>query len=133
VPEQVSRAKMKNFLTSLRCAYNGIRYAFATEKNIRIHLLVFVLVIIAAILLHLSKIEILLILGFSALIFSLEFTNTAIERLADKVSPGYDAQIGAVKDVMAAAVLVASIFAVITGLVIFFEALLKLFQGSTAG
>lgn len=119
---------MKNFLISLRCAYNGIRYALATEKNIRIQLLVFILVIIAAILLHISIIEFLMILGFSALVFSLEFINTAIERLADKVSPEYDAQIGVIKDVMAGAVLVASIFAVIAGLVIFFEPLLKLFQ-----
>lgn len=100
----------------------------ATERNIRVHLLVFIVVIIAAFLLHISKTEFLLILGFSALVFSLELANTAIERLADQVSPEYDAQIGVVKDVMAGAVLVSSIFAVLTGLVIFFEPLLKLFQ-----
>ena len=119
---------MKKFLISLRCALSGIRYAFATEKNIRVHLLVFFLVLIAALIFEISKIEFLLILGISAVLFSLELTNTAIERLADKVSPEYNAQIGVVKDVMAGAVLVSGIFAIIIGLIIFFEPLLKLFQ-----
>lgn len=119
---------MKKFLTSLRCASSGIRYAVATERNIRIHLLVFVLALIAAFLLGISRIEFLLILGISALIFALELTNTAIERLADKISPEYDEQIGVVKDVMAGAVLVASFFAIIIGIGIFLEPLLKLLQ-----
>jgi diacylglycerol kinase len=114
---------MKIFLSSVRCAGNGIRYAVATERNIRIQLLVFVLVIVAAFILQVHKWEWLLILAISALLFALELTNTAIERLADKVSPQYDAQIGVVKDLMAAAVLVASIFAMLIGLVIFYEPL----------
>lgn len=85
------------------------------------------LVLIASFILEISKIEFLLILSISAVLFSLELTNTAIERLADKVSPEYNAQIGVVKDVMAGAVLVSGIFAILIGLVIFFEPLLKLF------
>ena len=119
---------MKKIIISVRCAFKGIRYAFATERNIRVHLLVFILVLIAGIAFGISKIEFLLIFAISAVNLSLELANTAIERLADKVSPVYDEQIGVVKDVMAGAVLVSSIFAIIFGLVIFFEPLLKLFQ-----
>jgi len=119
---------MNKFLISVRCASNGIRYALTTERNIRVHLLVFILVLIASFILEISKIEFLLILGVSAVNFSLELTNTAIERLADKVSPEYNKQIGVVKDVMAGAVLISSIFAIIVGLIIFYEPLLKLFQ-----
>ena len=119
---------MNKFLISVRCASNGIRYALTTERNIRVHLLVFILVLIASFILEISKIEFLLILGVSAVNFSLELTNTAIERLADKVSPEYNEQIGVVKDVMAGAVLMSSIFAIIVGLIIFYEPLLKLFQ-----
>lgn len=92
----------------------------------RVHLLVFVLVLVAGFVLHISKTEFLLILLVSALMLSLELTNTAIERLADKVSPGFDEKIGVVKDVMAGAVLVSSVFAMIIGIVIFLEPLLKL-------
>jgi diacylglycerol kinase (ATP) len=126
--QKLKKLKMKKIIISVRCAFKGIRYAFATERNIRVHLLVFILVLIAGIAFGISKIEFLLIFAISAVNFSLELANTAIERLADKVSPVYDEQIGVVKDVMAGAVLVSSIFAIIFGLVIFFEPLLKLFQ-----
>lgn len=119
---------MMKFLKSVVCATNGIRYAFATEKNIRIHLLVFILVVIASFILEISKIEFLLILGISAVNFSLELINTAIERLADKVSPEYNEQIGVVKDIMAGAVLLSSIFAIAVGLIILFDPLMKFFQ-----
>jgi diacylglycerol kinase len=117
---------MKNFLASVRNAGNGIRYALATERNIRIQLLVFVLVLFAAVILKVAKSELLLILAISALLFALELTNTAIERLADKVSPQYDAQIGVVKDIMAGAVLAASVFAILIGLGIFYEPVIKI-------
>ena len=119
---------MKKFLNSVRCAFAGIRYALATERNIRIHLFVFVLVLIAAYALGISKFEFMLILGISAVNFSLELINTAIERLADKVSPEYCELIGVVKDVMAGAVLVSSLIAVVIGLMIFVEPLLRLLQ-----
>jgi diacylglycerol kinase len=119
---------MKNFLTSVRCASRGISYAVATERNIRVQLLVFVLVIVAADVLDVSKTDVVLILAISALLFSLELTNTAIERLSDKVSPQYNEQIGVVKDIMAGAVLLAAAFAFVIGLIIFYEPLLKIIQ-----
>lgn len=119
---------MKRFLRSLHNAYRGINHAFLTERNIRIHLLMFVLVLIAAYILDISKIEWLLILVISAMNFSMELSNTAIERLADKVSPEYDFKIGMVKDVMAGAVLVSSIFSVIIGIIIFYDPLFKFIQ-----
>ena len=117
---------MKRFLKSVGCASRGIRHALKTERNMRVHLFVFLLAVAAGFVLEISKIEFLLIMGISAVTFSLELTNTAIERLADKVAPEYDDKIGMVKDVMAGAVLVSSIFAVIIGFIIFLEPLLKL-------
>lgn len=119
---------MTKFLISVRCASKGVHYAFLTEKNVRVHLAAFVLVLIAAYFFEISKIELLLILQVSALTFSLELANTAIERLADKISPEYDVQIGVVKDVMAGAVLVSSLFSILIGVIIFYEPFIKLFQ-----
>ena len=120
--------EMKKFIISLSCAAKGIRYALATERNIRVQLFTFILVLIASLLLQISRIEFLFVLGNSAVLFSLELCNTAIERLADKVSPEYNEQIGVIKDLMAGAVLVFSIFSIIIGVLIFFSPLLKLFQ-----
>jgi diacylglycerol kinase len=119
---------MNKFINSVRCAYQGISYALSTERNIRIHLFVFLLVLIASYVFKISRVEFLVILAISAVNFSLEFCNTAIERLADKVSPQHDEQIAVVKDVMAGAVLVSSIFAIVIGFIIFFQPLLQLIQ-----
>ena len=119
---------MKKFLISLGHACNGIRYAVTSERNIKIQLTAFALVMVAAFLLHIPRFETLVILGMSALVLSLELTNTAVERLADKVSPEHDAQIRIVKDVIAGAVLMASLFAIIIGISIFAEPLIQLLE-----
>lgn len=117
---------MNKFIASVRCAVNGIRYAMSGERNMRVHLAAFSLVMAAGLILQITRLEWLAIFCISALTFALELTNTAIERLADRVSPARDAMIGKVKDLMAGAVLVSVIFSVIIGLLIFYEPVLKL-------
>lgn len=119
---------MKKFLNSLHNALNGVRYAFATEKNIRVLLVIAICEIVAALVLGIPKVEFLLILAMAAMLFALELVNTAVERLADKVSPQYDQQIGVVKDVMAGAVMLASILTFVIGCIIFFEPVLELLR-----
>ena len=53
------------------------------------------------------------------LVFITEAINTAIEQLADVVSPGKNERIGRIKDLAAAAVLLSAITAVVIGLVVF--------------
>ena len=120
---------MKKFLVSLRHGFNGIRYAVSSERNIKIQLAAFALVMAAGFGLDIPKLEMLAILGMSALVLSLELTNTAVEQLADRVSPEQDAQIRIVKDVVAGAVLVASLFAAVIGLLVFLPPLLRLLRG----
>jgi undecaprenol kinase/diacylglycerol kinase (ATP) len=48
-----------------------------------------------------------------------ELINTAIETLVDMVSPEFNVKAGLVKDIAAAAVLIAAIMAVIVALIIF--------------
>jgi diacylglycerol kinase len=119
---------MHKFLNSVRYALNGVRYAFATEMNIRVLLLIIIAEISAAIYLDVSTIELLLLLWIAAVLFALELVNTAIERLADRVSIQHDPQIGVVKDVMAGAVLIASLFACLIACVIFYRPVLQLFH-----
>ena len=54
-----------------------------------------------------------------------EFFNTAIEKLADLVSKDFDANIKFIKDVSAAAVLLAALAAFTTGAIIFIPKLLQ--------
>ena len=59
-----------------------------------------------------------LCLGF-ALMLSAELMNTALERLCDRQSAGYDRLVKQVKDIAAAAVLVCAAFCAVIGMVFF--------------
>ncbi|MFD2144106.1 diacylglycerol kinase family protein [Mucilaginibacter antarcticus] len=55
-----------------------------------------------------------------AIVLMAELFNTALEFLVDLVSPEYNELAGHVKDIAAGAVVIAALFAVIEGLIIFF-------------
>lgn len=114
------------FIKSFTHALRGIAFLFNSQLNARIELTITVIVIIAGILFNIATSEWLTILLCIALVLSLEGINTAIEIFADKLHPGFDNEIGKVKDVAAGAVLIASIVAAIIGFVIFVPRLLDL-------
>jgi diacylglycerol kinase (ATP) len=110
---------LKERLQSFIPAFNGIKLLFQNEHNSWVHLFCAVGSVIIGIVVQLSSIEWLFLLLAIALVFFAELFNTALERLADKVEPNFDFTIGAVKDYASAAVLIAAIFAVIVGVVLF--------------
>ena len=89
------------------------------EPNARIHAVACVVVVAAGTYYRISKMEWIAVVLCIALVISLEAVNTAIEHLTNLVSPFYNPIAGKVKDVAAAAVLVAAIAALIVGLIIF--------------
>lgn len=104
---------------SFSYAWQGIKALFRTEHNAWIHAAISLVVIIAAIILKVSRVEAIVLLLNIALVFVTEIMNTAIEKMADFISTEKHPQIGLVKDLTAAAVLIAAIIAVISGLLIF--------------
>jgi len=109
----------RKFLASFSNAFSGILLLFRSQANARIELGVTLAVIISGFVFSISITEWLVILLCIALVLSLEGINTAIEIFADKLHPGFDSEIGKVKDVAAGAVLIASLLAAIIGIVIF--------------
>jgi diacylglycerol kinase (ATP) len=109
----------RKLLSSFSNAFSGILLLFRSQANARIELGVTLTVIISGFVFNISSTEWLVILLCIALVLSLEGINTAIEIFADKLHPGFDSEIGKVKDVAAGAVLIASILAAIIGIVIF--------------
>lgn len=103
----------------LRCAWKGIRCAFHSERHLRAHIFIFILVGIAGWITGLAPWEWVAILIFSALVISLELINAAMEKTLDHLHPGHHEMIGQAKDIAAGAVLVSVIFSVIAGLWIF--------------
>lgn len=108
-------------------AFKGIFVALKTQRNFRIHLLVFLVVIIAGFLFKLNPVEWGLVLLAAGLVLSLELVNTAVESLVDLVSPGYNKKAGRIKDIAAGAVLIAAIISIFIGLIVFLPKITALF------
>jgi diacylglycerol kinase (ATP) len=110
---------MSKFIKSFYFAFKGIAYAATTQRNLQVHLLAVIVVSATGIYFHISTLEWIAVFCCFALVISLELMNTAFELLADALHPGPNAIIGKAKDVAAAAVLIAAIFAVIIAILIF--------------
>jgi diacylglycerol kinase (ATP) len=121
---------MKKFIRGFGYAFNGLGYAAKTQLNFRVHLVASLLAIFMGYALHISVNEWLWIILCIAIVLMAELFNTALEFLVDLVSPNYNELAGHVKDIAAGAVVVAALFALITGIVIFLPKLLLLIHAA---
>ncbi len=119
--------KHTNFFSALKIALIGMRELFAESRNARIQLVIFLLVLIAGFIVDLNRFEWLWLMIASAIVLVLEAMNTSIELLADVYTQEFNLKIKQVKDIAAGAVLIASIFAAIVGVVIFLPHLSAMF------
>ncbi len=115
---------MKKFFKGFTYALKGLSYAFKTQVNFRFHTAATILVLCLALHFKISVNECLWIIAAIGIVFVAELINTAIEVLVDMVSPGQHPKAGIIKDVSAAAVLIASIIAALIGLFIFIPKIL---------
>lgn len=107
------------FIKSVGFAVEGIFALVKSENNARIHLLATILVVSAGFYFNISDSDWLWVSLAIALVWMAEAFNTAIETLADFASPDKDPQIKKVKDIAAAGVLIAAIFAVFVAVKVF--------------
>lgn len=108
-----------NRILSFKHAFIGIWVALKEEPNLKFHLLAVLAVSLLGIYLNISNIEWLILILTMGLVISLELTNTAIEELVDSFTEDEHPGAKKAKDVAAGAVLLASITAVIIGVLIF--------------
>ncbi|MBL1227454.1 diacylglycerol kinase family protein [Enterococcus sp. BWR-S5] len=112
--------KNKHFITSLEFAIQGIRTVFKEERNMRTHVLMGVLAIIAGFLFGLHTMEWLWLLFVIFLVLIVEIINTAFENVVDMCTDFHFHPIGKkIKDMAAGAVLITACFSVIVGCIIF--------------
>lgn len=111
---------------SFKYAFNGLIILIREEHNARIHLIAAVLAIILGFVLEISLTEWISIIFAIGLVVSLEIINSAIENIADFISPEKNKQIKRIKDLAAAGVLVGAIASVCIGLIIFLPKIIKI-------
>ena len=106
-------------LKSFTFAINGLRILIATEHNAQIHLVAAAVVTLAGLLFGISAYEWIALVFAMGIVIALECVNSAIERIADFISPERHESIKAIKDLSAAAVLAGAVSAAIVGIIIF--------------
>lgn len=113
--------KAKNSIfKSFQIAGNGIVWMLKNERNFQIELFFFLGNLFLIFFLHLSKVDSILILLSCAVVLTLEIMNTALEKICDFIHPEYHPKIGVIKDVSAGAVLLAALFSVIIGVLVYY-------------
>lgn len=110
----------RKLIQSFIHATRGLYYACRNERNMIIQLVIAFIVLFMSFLLHLDKIEFLIILICIAIVLASETINTAFEFLVDLFHGSQTNTIVKIlKDTASAAVLIASIFSAIIGIWIF--------------
>jgi diacylglycerol kinase (ATP) len=103
-----------NLFVSFKYAWEGVAYAFRTQRNFRIHVIIGSTAIALGVFLQVSLVEISIITLTIGAVLAMELLNTAIESLVDlTVEQTYHQLAKIAKDCAAAAVLISS-FAAIT-------------------
>ena len=114
---------MKRMIDSMNHALSGIIHAFKTEKNMKIHFVVALVVIIASILLHVTRFELIAVVISITLVMLAEMFNTAVEAIVDLITDEYHELARIAKNVAAGAVVLTAVNALIVGYLVFFRKL----------
>jgi diacylglycerol kinase len=122
----------RRLLKSFRYARHGLWRVAKEEQNFAIELTIGVSAIILASLLKFTLLEwaiLSLTIGF---VLIAELLNSAVERVSDLLKPRLDIYVKEIKDIMAAAVFLATGLAIVVGLILFLphliEQLITIFQ-----
>ena len=117
--KRMINAKTKKIINSFKYAFQGLATSFKTERNMRIHIVIMTLVIVAGILFKITALDWIICIILFAIVIAGELFNTAIETVVDMYIPYKNEKAKIAKDVAAGAVLVLAIGSAIIGLIIF--------------
>ena len=118
-----SNREHPTFIRSFGYAIEGFRTAVATERNIKVQLLVGVLAIVAGVVLKIDALSWVLVLLCIGLVLFAELVNTSIEAIVDLATQDLQPLAKRAKDIAAASVFTLSITAAVVGIIVFARAL----------
>ena len=108
-----------NRLKSVGFAFKGAYFLLKTEASIQVQFGIFILLTVFGFCFNISTTEWLFQFLAIGMVMSIEGINTAVEEIADFIHPEKHKKIGLIKDIGAGAVFIASVFAIIIGLIIY--------------
>jgi diacylglycerol kinase (ATP) len=115
----MSTGRGPSLLESFNFAFEGIIHVLRTQRNMRIHFFVAASVLVAALAIGVSRLELIALLLSIAFVLIAEMINTAIEGAVDVSTTSFDPNAKLAKDIAAGAVLIATVNAVAVGYLVF--------------
>ena len=106
-------------IDSFNYAFEGIIHVLRTQRNMRIHFAVAFVVLIAALIVNVTKLELIALLISITFVLIAEMLNTGIEAAIDIATTSFDPMAKLAKDIAAGAVLIATVNAVAVGYLVF--------------
>jgi diacylglycerol kinase (ATP) len=106
-------------LDSFNFAFEGIIHVLRTQRNLRIHFAIAVGVLVTALIVDVTKIELIALLLSVTFVLIAEMLNTAVEAAIDIATTSFDPMAKLAKDIAAGAVLIAAINAIAVGYIVF--------------
>jgi len=113
--------KNRTLLDSFRFAVDGVLHVFRTQRHMRFHFFMVILVLTLAKVYNLNRTELLVLFFSICFVLITEMFNTAVEAVIDMITDAYHPLAKHAKDVSAGAVLIASINAVLVGFLLFLD------------
>src|SRR5699024_9295907 len=105
---KIDKQQIRSLVKSFGYAFRGLWICISNERNMRIHLVTAVLLVLFSLVFGLSRMEYAILFFALGFVITAEMVNTAIEALVDLQSPAYDNLARIAKDVAAGAVLIAA-------------------------
>jgi diacylglycerol kinase (ATP) len=115
----VNGRRAPGVLDSFNYAFEGIIHVLRTQRNMRIHFAVAFIVLVAAIALNVTKLELIALLISITFVLIAEMLNTGLEAAIDIATTSFDPMAKLAKDIAAGAVLIATANAVVVGYLVF--------------
>ncbi len=115
----MSTRRVPGILDSFNFAFEGIIHTLRTQRNMRIHLAVAFIVIVTALIVNVTKLELIALLISITFVLIAEMINTAVEAAIDIATTSFDPMAKLAKDIAAGSVLIASVNAIAVGYLVF--------------
>jgi len=110
-----------SLLQSFNYAFEGIIHVLRTQRNMKIHFTVAVLVLVAALFFNLDRLDVVALLVAISFVLIAEMINTALEYAIDIFTTRYDPLAKLAKDIAAGAVLIATVNALAVAYLVFYD------------
>ena len=115
----MSPSKTPTLIDSFNYAFEGIIHVLRTQRNMRLHFLIAFVVVIVALIVNVTKLELIVLLISISFVLIAEMINSAVEAAIDIATTSFDPMAKLAKDIAAGAVLIAAANAVAVGYLVF--------------